>query len=162
MALNLDKVIILPRAMRFFKEYSFKFKDDLNFFKEYCLDLIYTRPNGEKDSTYYYVEEVMIDKGTKPENRFLVAEIINYASLPPKRIRCFIYKIDPDNITNSHIHSMVYEEIHNKDFKLTDVNLDLLEEKGAVENSEIIQKMTEKTFGDTVGSRRVGRIIKGL
>lgn len=157
MSLDLNKVTILPRAMQMFRTNSERFNNNLNEFKSYCIDLIY-----KKEVASGYVKEAIIERATKPNNEFLSSCILFYPAVKQKIIKTSIYEKEPDKITGSYVNIVSYTEIHNKDFKLEDFDVNLLEQKNRFEISEILEKMTEKTFGDTVGSRRVGRILKGL
>jgi hypothetical protein len=154
MALDLNKVTILPRAMQMFRNNSERFNNNLNEFKSYCIDLI--------EVASRYVEEAIIEKATKPNNEFLLSCILFYPIMKKKTIQTSIYEKEPDKLIGSYVNIVSITEIHNKDFKLENFDVNLLEQKNRFEISEILEKMTEKTFGDTVGSRRVGRILKGL
>ena len=157
MELYLNKVTILPRAMQLFRSNAERFNNNLNEFKSFCVKLIY-----EKERAAGYIQEVIIEKATNPNNEFLSSCILHFPGINQKRIQVSIYEKEPDKINNSHVNIVSYTEIDNKDFELKDFDVNLLEQKDRFEISNILRKMTEKTFGDTVGSRRVGKIIKGL
>jgi hypothetical protein len=157
MELDLNKVTILPRAMQLFRSNAERFNNNLNEFKYFCVKLIY-----EKELEAGYIQEVIIEKATNPDNEFLSSCILHFSGINQKRLYTSIYKKEPDKINNSHVNVVSYTEIYNKDFELKDFDVNLLEQKDRFEISDMLKHMTEKTFGDTVGSRRVGKIVKGL
>jgi hypothetical protein len=157
MELDLSKVTILPRAMQLFRSNAERFNNNLNEFKYFCVKLIY-----EKELEAGYIQEVIIEKATNPDNEFLSSCILHFSGIKQKRLYTSIYKKEPDKINGSHVNVVSYTEIDNKDFELKDFDVNLLEQKDRFEISDMLTHMTEKTFGDTVGSRRVGKIVKGL
>jgi hypothetical protein len=155
MALDLNKVAILPRAMQMFRNNSERFNNNLNEFKSYCIDLLYKEDDVKNQNNL--ITEVIIERATHPDNVLLSSCIIDYDRLNKKAIQTRIYKKEPNKNVN-----MTFTLIENKYFELKDFDVNILEQKDRFELWDILKKLTEKTFGDTVGSRRVGKIIKGL
>jgi hypothetical protein len=142
--------------MQMFRNNSERFNNNLNEFKSYCIDLLYT-----KEEALEYITEVIIERATHPDNVLLSSCIMDYAMINRKNLQTNIYKKEPDK-DGSHVKNISYTDIKNKNFELKDFDVNLLEQKDRFEIWDIVEKMTGKTFGDTVGSRRVGKIIKGL